>query len=246
MSHSNVESGHYKNVASFHALLKLCEAMGGQYNPSRADLSLLSLQNRAANADDLMERLSKMQASLSAAIHERSEAFAQLRKFSTRMMNALEQSNPGSTVHAGARHLVSKIHGKRIGKERPAADQAADAAQTVRISASQTGFDAQLDHFVHLVHLFEQEPAYAPNEPEMSLEGLHDLVKQFSQYNLHVAELNGQYQILLKERKQMLYGPVSGLLPISAAIKKYFIMILGTNSGLLKAAQALVFKQDRK
>jgi len=244
MSHSNQESGHYKNVASFHALVEICTALGDRYKPSRTDLTLLSLNNRLANVDDLMERLSKAQAALGIAIRERSTAFEQLPKFTTRVVNALEQSNPGSPAIGGVRHLVSKIRGKRIVKITPAS-QTADADNTpapAHVSASQSSYDAQLDHFAHIVHLLQQEPAYTPNEPDMNIEGLQNMVQILAQRNSHVAELQAQYQVLLTERKHALYGPVSGVLPLVKAIKKYFIMILGTDAQELKAAYALTFK----
>jgi hypothetical protein len=249
MSNQQHETGHYRNVASFNALVQQCQLLGDAYKPSRADMSLASLNLKRSHANEVMERLIAAEATFSGAVAQRVKAYAGLPKLGTRIVAALECSDPDSDLIRAARHYLLKLRGARIGKTvAPAATVAADATDAPgsarQVSAIQNSFDARAQHFAHLAAIVAQVPGYTPNEAELTKDTLQNVAAQIDNCNRSVVDARYKLHLLQKERDQVLYAPAIGLLPTVTAIKKYLKMAFGTDSRELKSANQLVFTKN--
>jgi hypothetical protein len=244
MSQSNRETGHYKNVANFQALLQQCTLLQTAYKPSRSEMSINAMQLKLAQAKDLQERLAAAETTLSATVSLRAAAYAALPKLATRVMNALEFSNPGSPFAKTARHFLGKLRGARLTHHAasPAGGPEGAAAVPQSVSVSQGSFDAQVQHFARIVEAAAQEQAYQPNEPELTLESLHSVTGNLSGLNAQVVDMAYKRHMLQTERDQVLYDAHIGIVAAAASVKKYLKMVFGAQSRELKAATALAFR----
>lgn len=245
MAHTTFETGHYKNIANFRNLIQFCTKLGDAYKPSRSDLELTQLEAKLTQAADITDCIKTAEAKLTTAVNNRATVFTDLRKQAARIVNTLEICNPSSGTIGAARHHLSKIRGKRIGTVQEPAAEKTDQATAKHRSVSQSGFDALTDHFEKLVHLVATEPAYQPNEAELTNTALQTKLQQLAALNTAVADASGSMKLLISERQHTLYDPVTGLTAIGQAVKKYVKVLYMPGSKEVKAVSAFSFRKQR-
>lgn len=244
MNHSTSETGHYRNISMFNNLLLFCESLGSKYTPSRSDLELTQMQEKYTHATDVMERLKTSQIDLARATAARATVFDDLSKLATRVVNTFEASNPTAEVLKYAKHFLAKIRGRRIGAATADPNVKAEnaTAEMLRqISSRQTSFDALLDHFEQLVRIVGTDAAYQPNETDLTANALHTKIQQLSMLNTTVAKAVSKQKLMIAERQQALYAPVSGITDTALSVKKYIKGVFSAESAEAKAAGNYTF-----
>jgi hypothetical protein len=172
---STTETGHAKNVANFEDLISFCTGYGASYNPSKAAIALAALSTLRTNALAALANINALLPANTNAVNAREAAFSPLSKLITRVVNAADASDVSKQVKADVKTIARKLQGKRATpkNDAPAPNPIAPVEETTKnISASQMSFDQRIENLDKLIQLLAAQPAYIPNEPELSVAGL--------------------------------------------------------------------------
>lgn len=101
----NPETGHAKNVANFNSLISFCSTYGQQYNPANAALNLANLQSLHTAAQNKLTALNTAKAAYDSAVNQRAEAFEDLPKLCTRIVNAFAVSGASENAVEGVKSI---------------------------------------------------------------------------------------------------------------------------------------------
>ena len=240
---SNVsETGHAKNVANFEKLVVNVSGLGAAYNPSRGSIQLSALNDLLGNAKAVISNLNQAESVNKNAISAREVAFEPLSKLITRIGNSLKASGSSSSTDDQATTLIRKLQGRRAtpkmsDEEKKAAE--AEGKTVKESSSSQMSFDNRLDNFDKLIKLLTTVPEYAPNETELSIDGLTTLYNDLNSKNLDVINASVPLTTARIARDQALYSPLTGIVDISVDVKMYVKSVFGATSPQYKSISGL-------
>ena len=243
---SNVsETGHAKNVANFEKLVVNVSGLGIAYNPSRGSIQLSALNDLLGNAKAVISNLNQAESVNKNAISAREVAFEPLSKLITRVGNSLKASGSSSSTDDQATTLIRKLQGRRAtpkmsDEEKKAAE--AEGKSVKESSSSQMSFDNRLDNFDKLIKLLTTVPEYAPNETELSVDGLTTLYNDLNSKNLEVVNASVPLSNARITRDQVLYTELTGLVDISLDVKTYVKSVFGASAPQYKVISKLEFK----
>ena len=246
---SNVsETGHAKNVANFEKLVVSVGGLGAAYNPSRGSIQLSAINDLLGNAKAVISNLNQAESVNKNAVSAREVAFEPLSKLITRVGNSLKASASSSSTDDQATTLIRKLQGRRAtpkmtDDEKKAAE--AEGKTVKESSSSQMSFDNRLDNFDKLIKLLTTVPEYAPNETELSVDGLTALYNDLSSKNLDVINASVPLTTARIARDQALYSPLTGIVDISADVKMYVKSVFGASAPQYKAISGLTFTTSR-
>ena len=246
---SNVsETGHAKNVANFEKLVVNVSGLGAAYNPSRGSIQLSAINDLLGNAKAVISNLNQAESVNKNAISAREEAFEPLSKLITRVGNSLKASASSSSTDDQATTLIRKLQGRRAtpkmtDDEKKAAE--AEGKTVKESSSSQMSFDNRLDNFDKLIKLLTTVPEYAPNETELSVDGLTTLYNDLNSKNLDVINASVPLTTARIARDQALYSPLTGIVDISVDVKMSVKSVLGASAPQYKAISGLTFTTSR-
>ncbi|PZF72658.1 hypothetical protein [Taibaiella soli] len=243
MPGTNSETGHYKNVANFQGLIHFCESLGTAYQPSRPDMIIPQLKEYYNKAVAIMEQVTNAEIMQSQSRQNRNNLFEDTKKLAARASNTLEIANPASTAIKTSKYYIAKIRGRRLGVVTPGteATKAEDAPKTR--SVSQTSYDATITHFEKLIGAILTEPGYAPNEADITISGLQKRLAELKEVNQETVRVTGQLKLLISQRDQMLYTPMTGLNAVALSVKQYIKVVYGAGSNELRAANMFSFRK---
>ena len=241
---STSETGHAKNVANFEKLIINITALGTDYNPSKAGLTLDNLNAQLTAAKAVIATVNSAGATYKNALSTRNAAFLPLSKLITRINNALKASDTTPQVKETVQSLVRKIQGRRATaklteEEKKAATES--GKEIVEISSSQMSFDSRLDNFDKLIKLLATVPAYAPNEADLKTTSLITLYDELKAKNTAVTTADTSLSNARISRSDLLYKPSTGMVDISVDVKTYIKSVYGSTSQQYKAISNLKF-----
>jgi hypothetical protein len=227
-----MKTNHEKVVASWDKVLEACNAHGSKYNPSSATLKTTALSQLLTSAREKLEAVSSAENQLILAINNRHRAFKDLPLLGTRIINAL-------AVTDATAELIADANRYRMRFRYPATDKSATDAQGQEsgVSASDKSrgpishldFESKMKNLKALIKLVESEPSYQPNEADLQIEALNQVLAEL--INTHKA--TAQAELALKNariaRHQVLYGE-SGVRARAKLVKKYFRSAFGSKS----------------
>ncbi|MFH0892963.1 MAG: hypothetical protein V2A54_00890, partial [Bacteroidota bacterium] len=110
------ETGNAKNVANLEDLIAFVLALGIIYNPVRNALKVVSLNALLTAARSALLSVKNAANAFFSATNEREIAFANIRSFTTRILNALDSTEASEQLVNDARTINRKIQGKRAKK----------------------------------------------------------------------------------------------------------------------------------
>lgn len=234
------ETGHSKNVANFKNLVNLVSSYGADYNPARASLKIPNLNTIATNAQTSLTSVSVKNTQYNNAINNRFIAFENLKKLSTRLVNALAVSDAPKQMVDDAKGFNRKLQGQRASAIVKPANENEPAPMT--ISASQQSYDLQVQHFRNLITVLESEASYNPNENELKIETLTAKQSELLERNNDVSIAHAVIRNARNARNKTLYEDNNGLVDIALEIKKYVKSAYGANSTEFKQVNAIKFR----
>ena len=244
MSNSN-ETGHARNVANFEKLIVGITAQGAAYNPANAQLKPEALNSQLAAARTVNEAVNAALTVFKNAVGARNTAFETLDRLVTRVNNALKASGAEGPVVQNAQTFVRKLKGRRAKAKMSDEEKQAALAKgqvVVEISASQRGFDSRIDYLDKLISLLASVAVYAPNEADLKVESLKQLLEKLKAANSAVAIAQTQLNNARITRNETLYHPANGVVGISTGVKLYVKSVFGATSPQYKALSGLRFK----
>lgn len=239
---STSETGHAVNYANLTVLISRCTGYGTRYNPSNAQLTLVSLNTLHTNTGTTLGDINAAKPAWDNAINHRQAVFFNMDKLTTKVINAFEATeNITQAQIDDARTVVRKIRGARKGKKilNPSPD---DPQQ---ISVSQQSFANQLAHFSELIGIVAAVPAYTPNETELQVAQLNTFLSSMSAATNAVNATQTPYLNALVARNNIMYGP-NGLVDTALAVKKYVRSVSTITKEEFKQISGLTFTRLRK
>lgn len=236
---SNSETGHAKNVANFEDLITRVQSLGAAYNPSKAGLQLASLKATHADAENSLQALATALPLYQQSVDAREAAFAPLNKLVTRGVNMFKASvsNPAEVESAIA--LADKIRGFKAPK--PLAKEGEEPVKTV--STSQQSYDMQIANFLLFVEVLAANPAYQPNEEELTIVGLQARLADLKLKSQAVTQAQANVDVARTNRNAHLYTPASGLVDIGAGVKTYVKAAFTPESSNYNSILSLQFRR---
>lgn len=180
----------------------------------------------------------------------RENTFANLKKLSTRIVNALEATDATKQTVDDAKTINRKLQGKRADKAKPTTTVAGATEPTAEptdtsISVSQQSFDSLIDGFTKLIQVVTTEPLYIPNETDVKVVTLNTLLTNMKTANTNVINATTTYSNARIARNTTLYGADTGLTDIAEEVKKYVKSVFGATSPQYKQISKLKFTKPR-
>lgn len=237
---TNSETGHAKNVANFKQLVNLISTYGPDYNPARASLKMPNLNTIATNAQTSLTSVSVKNTQYNNAVNKRFIAFENLKKLSTRLVNALAVSDAPKQMVDDAKGFNRKLQGQRASAIVKPANENEPAPVT--ISSSQQSYDLQIQHFRNLITVLESEESYNPNETELKIETLTAKQSELLERNNDVSIAHAVVRNARNTRNKTLYEDNNGLVDTALEIKKYIKSAYGASSTEFKQVNAIKFR----
>lgn len=242
------ETGHAKNLANFNEMRSFVSTYGTDYNPAKASIGLAELQTLSDNARNALADLNEQYSVYRNAAIARDLTFKPFSNLITRVMNALRASDTPVQADESVRMLIRKIRGSRVSAKLTDEEKqilAAEGKETREISSSQTSFDNRMENFHRLIKLLSGFPLYAPNEPDLTVEGLSNLyddlmIKNAAAIAAYVSVSNARIS-----RNVVFYKENTGLVDIALAVKAYVKSRFGTRSPQFTQISKLEFRSQK-
>ncbi len=230
------ETGHAINVANFETVIAFCVGYNAAYNPSSANIKLAVLNDMLNTSRAVVQTVLDEVTLYNNAINERQALFVGLKPLATRVVNALQVSNPSKATIEDAKGFNRKIQGIRAQKADPNA-----APDTKTVSSSQQSFNQQIEHLSKLVSLLQAETTYAPNEVELQTATLTTLIANMRVANTNVTNAYTRISNARIARNKILYDPITGLYNTVLDIKQYIKSVFGAKSPEYKQIGSIKF-----
>ena len=251
---STSETGHAKNVANFEVLISSCIGFGPLFNPSKNSLKPPQLQTTFTAAKNILQTVKTTGTVYENTRNAREIALAPavVKKFSTRILNALSSTDATKLTIDDAKAINRKIQGKRAGSKKtqpdtpPAEGTAPPPPEINEISVSQQSFDSLIDNFTKLVVCVSAEPLYTPNENDLKVTGLNATLTNYKTLNTAVINAAIPYKNALINRFSILYQENTGLVDTALEVKKYVKSVFGATSPQYKQISKIQFKKYKK
>ena len=251
---STSETGHAKNVANFEVLISSCTGYGTAYNPSKNNLKIPQLQTLLTNGKNALQSVKSTGTTFENARNAREIALAPapIKKFCTRILNALEATDAAKLTVNDAKAINRKIQGKRAdNKKTPPVTPPTDGTtptppEVVQISVSQQSYDSLIDNFNKLITCLSAEPLYIPNETDLKVTALNTTLTNYKTLNTTVINAATPFKNAMIARNSVLYQDISGLVDIALEVKKYVKSVFGATSPQYKQISKIEFKKIKK
>lgn len=238
---STSEVGHAKNVANFEDLIEFVNSYGTNYNPSKRALQSNELNSLLEKAKLKLNGVIVQNTAFNNAVNERATAFSNVRKLSTRLINALEVTDASEKTVKDAKGFNQKIQGKRAKTTPKPVDPDAPAPKT--ISTSQQSFDQIIQHLTGLKEVLRAESSYSPNEVELQVRTINDKIEALDRSNKLVAAAFTSISNTRIDRNETLYNSQDALTTVAQEVKKYIKSVYGATSPQYKQVSGISFRK---
>jgi hypothetical protein len=250
---STSESGHPKNVANFEVLISSCIGYGTDYNPSNNGLKIPQLQTTLTTAKSALQTVKTTGTTFENNRNAREIALAPapVKKFCTRILNALQATSASKLTIDDAKTINRKIQGKRANnKKEPPVKPPAETDPTIppelnQISVSQQSYDSLIDNFSKLIVCVSAEPSYTPNENDLKVTALNTTLTNYKTLNTAVINSSTPFKNALIARNKVLYQETTGLVDTAKEVKKYVKSVFGATSPQYKQISKIEFKKQK-
>lgn len=240
------ETGHATNVTNFLDLINVCKGFGTQYQPSKVSIQITSLEAIYTQAKNALDEIIKQNTAYNIAVNERALLFKDNRLLSTRLINAFDTTDAPDATKKDIKGFNRKMQGSRASTSKNTTMVAESSEAPKTISSAQLSFTQQVEHLKALVAILESEASYNPNEIDLKVSTIKDLISRQIDAN---AKVSVAYIALTNARilrDQILYQESTGLHSISLDVKKYIKAAFGTSSPAYQQASGISFRSSKK
>lgn len=231
---SKSEVGHVKNVANFQTLTTFCQSYGGAYQPIKDALKIENALSLFVSSQNALNKVINKKTTNDNAIELRRVGFADLRPFSTRLVNSFAVSGVDKLIVDNLKSVNRKLQGSQTKKS--------DESKEKSISNSQQSFDRLMDHFAKMIEIVQQNN-FTTNEPEFKIEALIQRLEKLKTLNTNVINTYTEYANAMIDRDILLYNPLTGLVQIAKEIKQYIKSVFGASSPQFLQISGLVIRK---
>lgn len=242
------ETGNYKNVANLNLFNGYIDSWGIIYNPAKTSITKTNLIALYAAGNVQIDKVQLAKNGYSTAVGVRKEAFADIHKFSTRIMGALSGTNVSADTMRNAQTINRKIQAQRAvepdaNPNNPIIPQPGDPTTTHSISRQ--SYDSLYENFQDYSNLLTNAPNYDPNEAEFQPAAL-------TAYALNLKTKNEAIDLAIVEvsnsritRNHFLYDHETGLVDIALDAKEYVKGLFGASSPEYKVINKISFRNRK-
>ena len=230
------ESGMALNITHGIQAVDYLETYGADYNPSNPAIAIANLKIMNVTGQELLDTARTYMQVKKVGTQDRQDVYGNLKPLATRILNELEASGAPQATVDNAKHYVLKIRGARIIKINP--DSPAN-----HISASQTSFTEQVQHFTDLINVLTPCPEYNPNITDLQLTALTAKRDAMISSNNTVSTAQAVWSTSRIARNQFFNAPVTGYVETYQAVKRAVKAIFGANSPQYHQLGNLTFKR---
>lgn len=232
------ETGHAINVTNFEDLINCVIEYGTTYNPDRPSITLASLQALHTDAANAIQNVTDRLVDFNNATNERYNIFAGLRQLSTRLVNRLQATDASAKTIDDAKGANRKIQGTRAKK---ATENANPDAKTV--SSSQQSYDQLVEHFSKLITILSTESSYHPNETDLQITTLNNLLNEMRAKNTATGTAYAKITTARIDRNELLYHKDNSLYNTAQDVKKYVKSIYSATSPQFKRISGISIRK---
>ena len=219
---STSETGNFKNLANFSALIESVKKYGPQYNPSNANLSIASMESLRDRIDAAISVVANAEIAHRNTVRERQEAYEGMSKLTTRIQNAFASCATKNEAQ-NAKSYTLKIRGGGHKKAIEVTDEKSK-------STSQMSFDNRMKNLRDYCSFLQTIPAYKPNESDLKPESILTYIDTLHSLNDAVNQTWNDVDIARAERDRLLYNDTTGATDLAQSVKKYVKSVFGTGS----------------
>lgn len=241
----NQETGHSKNLANFENQINGIELIDTKYKPQSPELQIPALKTLHGNCKTILAAMSKANQDYHQVTSERELAFKPLSGLCSRIHSAMIASSATQQALDNINSIARKIRGGRAKKVSKPVTEAVPGAAVVlpepapkTISVSQRSFDKRTDRFEELVTALSLQSNYKPNEEDLTLESLQQLVETLRGKNSAVMKASNKLSVARDARNKALYGE-GGLVAMAKKSKAYVKSVFGAKSSEYKRISRL-------
>lgn len=239
------ESGDMKLLGNFSKLIELV-SLHPEYNPTNADIKTPALNTQKAAGLAAAQTIGAQEAPYKSAVNDRQEAFEDLSATVTRAGNMFKASGAGQKIQEDLKTVSRKITGRRkTAKVKDDANTPTNEA-TKSHSASQLSYENLTGNFDDFIAILATVPAYAPNEPGLTVAGLTALANGLKAKNEAVNTNFAPVSAARGVRDQLLYLNDDCLVNNALLVKAYVRAALGPDNQLFKEIKGLEFRRSKK
>jgi hypothetical protein len=249
---STSETGHAKNTANFEDLISFCTNFGTTYNPTKNSIKIAAMNTLLTSARNSLQTVKTSKTAFDNATNAREIAFANLKKLSTRVVNALDSTDASKQTVDDAKTINRKIQGKRANNKKDSPieinpdNNTPIAPEVAQISVSQQSYDSLIENFSKLIISVTAEPLYIPNENDLKVTSLNTLLTNLKTTNTGVINATPLYRTAIVTRDTALYQSGTGLVDTALEVKKYVKSVFGAKSPQYAEISGLEFKKLKK
>ena len=237
----NLSAGNASNVANFESFISSAIGFGDSYKPSEPTLKIEAMKEVLAEGKNVMRMIKIAIPNSKNAKTARDDAFDLLYKRVTRVVNAFEVNIHNEQSQSQLRTLNRVLQGSKL-KSKKKPEVKADPEVAVKQNVShKSDFENRLESFDAIIQFLATFPAYAPNEPELTVAGLTDFYNELK--SIVSADVNAEVALenARAYRNVTLFTPVTGLAYVGKNGKLYVKSAYGPRSPQYKQIAKLRF-----
>jgi hypothetical protein len=219
-----------KNMQAFTRLIGYCTGYGGKYNPGRQTLQVEELQAQLEAVRQVLEEVKETKVHFNDEVNARKQAFDDLPKLAASVIRALKAFGASEEKMADARLYFRNITGRKLAAKPIEKAGVSVEPVPVRRSQIQLAYVNKADWFEQLVQTASTHPGYQPNEPELSIEGLSNTVKELHAFNQRVVDAHVKWSNARMQRDKLILEKEESMKMTARAVKDYLGAIFGFNS----------------
>jgi len=240
---SNKKS-HQQNVDNLELIIAMVVTFEPAYDPSETRLSIPNLKLVKTNGDAVLLHLKEADIACGFAVTARTTVFGGFGGFITRVINAFRISDVPEQTIVQCEAIVRKLRNKKASEndapvEKTEGDEHEEPGR--RNKKRNGSFGTKIENFGKLIVLLKSQPAYKPNEKDLTVAALNKKHTALKQANSDCIRKDATAESLRKERYDVIYSAKNGLVDIALASKLYVKSAYGATSTQYKSISGISF-----
>ena len=240
---SNKKS-HQQNVDNLELIIAMVTTFEPAYDPSEARLSIPNLKLVKTNGDAVLLHLKEAEIDCGFAVTARTTVFGGFDGFVTRVINAFRISDVPEQTIVQCESIVRKLRNKKASEDEAPAEKAEgdEHEEPGRHNKRRNGsFGTKIENFGKLIVLLKTQPAYKPNEKDLTVAALTKKHAALKLANSNCIRKDATAESLRRERYKVIYSAKNGLVDIALDSKLYVKSAYGATSTQYKSISGILF-----
>ncbi|MBL7860549.1 MAG: hypothetical protein JNJ65_05255 [Cyclobacteriaceae bacterium] len=221
---------HVQNLQSFDKVIRICTGLGGSYNPGQQNLQVYAMSAKLNIAQQIWEEVKAAQQAYDNATNARELGFRHIRKLSSNVYGLLKACGANPLLLKDALNSKRRIWGARISKPPVETPDTPEAEKQDERPSYSRAYSVTAEYFDRLVKTVASESRYQPNEPHLSLPGLHATLLELFALNKAVQEAETRLDEARSKRNNVYYVAPDNLVSTALAVKTYVRSVFGFQS----------------